>query len=258
RVILLYSTEMSPSACSICVRLGSEEKAFSVPGSSMDDLPLPTAAMRLKIVPSFDYEDKDRFHVRRCPACATFYAYRFESVNTTKGVEDEETLTRLSPAAAAYFLRRQARRLEAMRRDIDDTENASVALADFIEHGHPSPEEIRKIVDQMQSQRALVLHGRKRLHAQVEAYRRSCPEIVLVWAQAHRRACQYYVLSSENSAARPGFDIQTSRYVARTIIKAWESLPDGGETFISINTAFLVGYYERLRTELGKCRAARI
>jgi len=243
---------MSPSSCSICIRLGSVEKSYAVPGSPMDDQPLPTAASRLELVPSFDYEDKDRYHVRRCPICATLYSYRFESVITINGEEEGETLTRLNAAAATIFLHQQARLLEALRKDIDDTESAAGSLSDYINRGHPSPEEIQRIIDQMQSQRAQVLHGRKRLHAQVEAFRRSCPEILLVWAQAHRRTCQYYVMSTEKSASRPGFDVQTARYVARTTLEAWEALPDRGETFISINSAFLLGYNERLRTELDK------
>jgi hypothetical protein len=244
---------MSPSGCPICTRLGSTEKAFSTPGAPMEDRLLPTAAARLTIIPSFDYNDKDRSHVRRCPNCATLYSYRFESVMTTNGEEGEEILTRLSPAAADSHLRRLARLLEAMRRDIDDTEGASAALAEFLEHGHLSPEETRRIVEQMQSQRARVLHGRKRLHAQVEAFRRACPEILMVWAQAHRRVCRHYLADLEKEISPPGgFDASTARYVARTTLEAWESLPDRGEAFIPINAACLAGYHKRLRAELEK------
>jgi len=241
---------MSPLACPICALLGSVEKAFSAPGTPLEDRRLPTAASRLAIVPSFDYPNKEKSHVRRCPNCAALYAYRLDTVATTNGEEVEEVLTRLNPAAAESFLRRQARFLEAIRRDIDDAEGASAALSDFLERGHPPPEEARRIIEHMQSLRARVLHGRHRLQAQVEAYRRAGPEILMVWAQAHRRVCQGYLSRFEKTAAAPGFDVSAARYIARTALAAWENLPRSGEAFIPINTSFLADYHKLLRAEL--------
>lgn len=243
---------MSPPACPICVLLGSVEKAFSAPGAPLEDRHLPAAASRLAIIPSFDYDDKERFHARRCPKCAALYLYRLESVITTNGEEIEETLTRMNPAAAESFLRRQARFLEAMRRDVDDAEGASAALADFLERGHPPPEEARRIIEHMQFLRARVLHGRRRLQAQVEAYRRAGPEILEVWTQAHRRVCRDYLSRFEKPADAFGFDVSAARYIARTALAAWENLPKSGEAYIGINRSYLADYYERLRAELEK------
>jgi hypothetical protein len=241
---------MHPFACPICSQLQDIETSFAKYGAPQYDRPLPEAAARLEMVPFLDYEDKDRYHVRRCPSCATLYSYSLNSEYQVNGSEDEETLTRMTPAGAMVFQRQQARLLEALRRDIDDTESSAGALGDYIDHGHPSPAEAEEAFEKMQTDRAQALHGREHLRVQVEALRRTCPEILLIWAQAHRRICQSFIYSLRTSPHRPGFAAQTAQYVARTALEAWEALPEAGETYIPISTVYLEGYLDRLDAEL--------
>lgn len=236
--------------CPICARLGSSVKSLSAPGSAAESRYLPAAAARLGIIPAFDHDDKDRSHLRRCPQCAALYAYRLRSVATTRGREDEETLIRLTPATAGIFFRRQARWLEALRRDIDSAEGRSAALADSLVHRPPPPEEDWMTAEHLQSLRARILHGRKRLQVQVEAFRRACPEILLIWAQAHRRVGRSYLFNLGKPAGTAGDDEAKVRVAAGEIMAAWEALPESGETFISIPYALLAGYDARLREDL--------
>jgi hypothetical protein len=48
-------------------------------------------------------------------------------------------------------------------------------------------------------------------------------------------------------------DDQTARFVAKETLAAWQKLPEAGETFIGVNTAWLEGYLELLEKELGIC-----
>lgn len=46
----------------------------------------------------------DEHHVRRCPLCGTYYQYDWSHEYLVNGSEDEEVLTRLTPAQARRFL----------------------------------------------------------------------------------------------------------------------------------------------------------
>jgi len=124
------------------------------------------------------------------------------------------------------------------------------ALGDYIDRGHPSPAEAGEAFERMRARRAQALHEREHLRVRVEAYLRTCPEILLTWAQAHRRVRRFFIHSLQTFPARPGFDIHTARYVARKTLEAWEAFPEAGETHIPIPTAYLEGYFDRLDAEL--------
>jgi len=238
------------SGCLVCGSLKDVETSFSKYGAPEYDRPLPPAASRLVIVPSFGQEDEEKSHVRRCPSCATLYGYRLTYEYHVNGSEDEETLSRMTEAEAAAFHRRRARRLEAARQEIDRLESEAGALGDFIDRGHPSPVEADRAFTRMQAARGEADRVRGILQAQVEVCRRICPEILSTWAGAHARICRDVLADLEAAPPRPGFDLATARYVARATLESWEVLPVAGETFISIHGAFLEGYLERLRVEL--------
>ena len=234
--------------CPICSQLKEVETSFHKYLAPDYDRPLPDAAARLQVVKWLEDEDSDRSQVRRCPSCARLYTYLLSSEYMVNGSEDEETLTRLTPAEAAAYHHQQARRLEALRREIDDLQGAAGSLGDYIDLGRPTPSEADAAFDQMQAYRQSAEQDRQRLQAQVEAYRQSCPEILSAWAGAHCRVCRA-ILEADFP---PGSDAQTARYVARTTLEAWEALPQAGETFIGINTAWLSNYLDRLEADLGR------
>jgi len=204
----------------------------------------------LRIVPSFGQEDEEKAHVRRCPACATLYGYCLTYEYHVNGSEDEEILSRMTEAEAGAFYSRRARLLEAARQEIDRLESEAGALGAFIDRGHPSPVDAAQAFARMQAARGEADRARGILQTQVEAYRRTCPEILGAWVGAHVRICRGFLADLEAAPLRPGFDLATARYVARSTLAFWETLPIAGETFISIHAAFLEGYLDRLRVEL--------
>jgi hypothetical protein len=238
--------------CPICSQLRNVETSFYKYAAPEYDRPLPAAAALLKIVQWLEGEDTERYHIRRCPSCASLYTYQLTYEYLVNGSEDEETLTRLAPAEAAAYHLQQARRLEALRREIDDLQGAAGFLGDYIDRGHPSPSEEEAAYDKMQAYRQSAEGSRQRLQAQVEAYRQTCPEILLAWAGAHCRVCQA-ILAADFP---PEPDAQTARYVATSTLNAWQALPQSGETFIAVNTAWLPDYLDRLLTELDHQPAA--
>ncbi len=211
------------------------------------DQPLPEAAQRLIVLPAIDpAADPEKTHVRRCPQCGTFYRYLQSHEYMINGTEDQEELTRLSPTQATAFCLEQAVGLERRRREIDDLQGAAGSLGDYIDRGRPGPAEEKEAYDSMESQRAEAGRLRARLQALVETMRRDCPEILVAWANAHARVCRALLLTLPDKSD----DDKTARFVARETLSAWQKLPEAGETFIGVNTAWLEGYPELLEQHL--------
>ncbi|GEM_PF-448413 len=240
------ASDMVPSDCPVCGTLQGVETSFSKHGSSYPDRPLPEAAARLEIVPSLDGGDPEKRHVRRCPSCGALFSYLLAYDYYIDGSEDEETLTRLSADGTAAFRRGEALRLEAVRAEIDRLESEAGRLGDYIDRGHPSPSEMREAMTRMEESRAAAAAARKRLQAQVESLRRTCPEILSDWAGAHLRVVR--ALLAAGFTETP--DGSTARHIAGSILEAWRALPAGGDAFVSVDSPFLPDYLDRLAMEL--------
>ena len=225
------------------------ETSFSKYGAPAQDCPLPPAASQLVILRTPDATDVEKRHVRRCPVCGALYGYMASHEYMINGTEDEEVLTRLTPAESKDYLLQQVRRLEHLRRDIDNLQGAAGSLGDYIDRGRPSPAEEAEAYETMQAHRGEADRLRGALKAQVESLRRECPEILALWAGAHECVCSHYL----ESLPRGSDNAETSRYVARTALEGWRRLPeDGAETFLPAETVWLEGYLERLDRELGE------
>ncbi len=239
---------MTHTPCPICSQLKDVETSFYKYGWPEHDSPLPAAAASLVIVDVIG-EDRERFHLRRCPSCASLYTYQFSYDYYVNGSEDEEVLTRLAPAEALTYFRQHAQQLEALRQEIDNLQGAAGSLGDYLDRGCPSPAEAEASFEQMQAHRQAADLARQRLQAQVDAFRQTCPEILQVWAEAHSRVCQSLLAADSIPGASP-LDEDVARYVAQSTLPAWQALPQAGEAFIAINTAYLSDYLERLQAEL--------
>lgn len=166
------------------------------------------------------------------------------------GSEEEEELTRMSPAQARVFCLEQARLLENLRREIDELQGAAGSLGDYIDRGRPGPAEAKEAYDSMERQRAEAGRLRARLQELVAALRRDGPEILAAWTGAHARVCRSLLLTLPDQSE----DDKTARFVARATLEAWEKLPDGGESFIGIGAPWLPGYQELLERHLADGR----
>lgn len=162
------------------------------------------------------------------------------------GTEDEEELRRLSPSQAEVLCLEQAVLLERLRREIDDLQTSAGSLGDYIDRGNPNPAEEKEAYALMERHRRDAEQLRARLRTLVETLRRDGPDILAAWAAAHARVCRLLLASLPDRSD----DERTARFVARSTLEAWETLPKEGETFIAIATPWLEGYLERLETEL--------
>lgn len=208
-------------------------------------------AAQLTVLPAIDpAADPEKAHARRCPQCGTFYRYLQSHEYMMNGTEDEEELTRMSPAQANAFCLEQAKLLESLRCEIDDLQGAAGGLGDYIDRGRPSPAEAQEAFDSMERQRAEAGRLRARLQGLVEALRRDGPEILAAWADAHARACRSLLLTLPDQSD----DDKTARFVARATLEAWEKFPAGGETFIGISLPWLEGYQVLLEQQLADGR----
>lgn len=247
---MITTNTMNQSPCPICSQIQDVETSFYKYDWPDHDQPLPAAAASLVIIDVIG-KDREKFHLRRCPSCATLYTYQFSSEYFMNGSEDEEVLTRLSHAEAQVYLRQHAQQLETLRQDIDHLQNTAGSLGDYIDRGHPSDADAKDAYTQMEECRQAADKASQRLQAQVQTFRRTCPEILRLWAEVHCHVCQFY-LTDKALADLPSEKADTARYVAQTTLEAWQALSKDGDTFIAINTYFLDGYLERLQTEFAQ------
>ncbi len=235
--------------CPICSRLRDVETSYAKYLAPQYDRPLPAAAAELAIVPDLEPKaEPEKQHLRRCGNCGTLYHYLQSHEYMVNGTEDEERLTRLTPAQADAYYLQQAARLEDLRREIDDLQGAAGSLGDYIDRGRPNPVEEKEAYEVMERQRRDAERLRLRLQERVKERRRLCPEILIVWANAHVKVCRSLLASLPEQSE----DGRTARFVAKETMDAWKKLPKSGETFIGVNTAWLAGYLELLEKELGR------
>ncbi len=95
---------ISIADCEICSALDEVETSFSKYGWEDMDHPLPLAAARLEFFAALDAYDAERHHIKRCPVCGIFYEYRLTYDYYVNGSEDEEELTRLTPAQVRHLM----------------------------------------------------------------------------------------------------------------------------------------------------------
>lgn len=100
----MMSTYIPIAECEICSALDEVETSFSKYGwDDMDDR-LPPAAARLEFFKALGAYDAERHHIKRCPVCGIFYQYHLTYDYYINGSEDEEELTRLTPAQARHLM----------------------------------------------------------------------------------------------------------------------------------------------------------
>lgn len=238
---------MRTSSCQVCGGLGQTETSYSKYGAPQYDKPLPAAAESLHIVLRLDDTGTDRRHVRRCPDCGALFSYVLTCDYQVNGSEDEETLSRLSAEESAAFIRRCARDLESMRRDIDRLDTDAGSLGDFLDRGHPPPADVERLYDEMQAARAAADHVRQRLADQIDAFRKTCPDVLSVWIDAHVRACRSYLCEDERADDAD----RSVHFLAGSTEDAWKALLAGGSEFVRVNDVFLPDYAARVDEALG-------
>jgi hypothetical protein len=92
------------TGCPLCFALADRESAYQKFGWAEHDTHLPAAADRLVVVRDLRPYSSRALQLRQCPQCATFYLYQSDYEYLVNGCEDEEHLTRLTPAEARGYL----------------------------------------------------------------------------------------------------------------------------------------------------------
>ena len=228
--------------CPICSQLKDIETSFYKYAAPDYDCPLPEAATHQLKVITPDMIDPENAHIRCCPLCGMLYSYHMTYEYYINGSEDKEELVRLQPAEKAAFHQAQALQLEALRQEIDRLESTAGRLGDYLDRGHPTPAEMETTFNEMDENRQCAWKLRLQLQNRVENLRRTCPGVLVHWAEAHIRVCRQLIISMPQT----GEDAETGLFVAHSTLDAWEQLPIEGETFISISENWLSGYLDLL------------
>ena len=90
--------------CPVCASLADREDAYQKFGSPENDVFLPPAVGQLDVARDFRPGSERKRQVLRCPHCGTAYLYETDYEFLAPGSEDEQHLTRLTPAQAAELL----------------------------------------------------------------------------------------------------------------------------------------------------------
>jgi len=85
--------------CEVCSQLDDRETSYYKHGWPEWDRRLPSAASRLRPDPADIYGCRKTVF-QRCPVCGMHYKYRLDYDYDVSGSEDDETVTRLTPAQA--------------------------------------------------------------------------------------------------------------------------------------------------------------
>ena len=101
---MLPESTSPPTVCGLCGELADEEYASQKYGWPEHDTALPAAAHRLEVVRDLQPFDSRELQLRRCPQCGTYFLYRTDYEYLVNGTEDEQRLSRLTPAQAAPYL----------------------------------------------------------------------------------------------------------------------------------------------------------
>jgi hypothetical protein len=96
--------------CGTCGSLRDRETGYQKYGWEQDDVYLPDAASRLKVLKDFKPHSSRKLQLQQCPACGTYYLFESDYEFLVNGSEDEQTLKRLSDEQAAEYLARPAPR----------------------------------------------------------------------------------------------------------------------------------------------------
>ena len=101
-------SEVSHKRCAVCSSLLDSEYAFQKYGWPQDNTYMPSSTNHLDVVRDFRPYGSRKLQLQQCPACGTYYLYRTDYEYLVGGSEDEEFLSRLTPAEAAEYLSKPA------------------------------------------------------------------------------------------------------------------------------------------------------
>lgn len=102
--VLPENRRKSGIACTICSLLTDEERAYQKFGWEENNTYLPAAAGQLLMVRDLHPQGSRKLQLWQCPECGTYFLYRTDYEYLTNGSEDEEILTRLTPAQATLHM----------------------------------------------------------------------------------------------------------------------------------------------------------
>jgi len=94
----------SSAACGICSQIKDFEVAMQKYGWPENDTSLPAAAASLVQIRQLVPFDSRTLDLWRCPQCGAYYLYKTDYEYLVNGTEDEQSLTRLTPEQAAFYL----------------------------------------------------------------------------------------------------------------------------------------------------------
>ncbi|MDD4735550.1 MAG: hypothetical protein PHP44_05535 [Kiritimatiellae bacterium] len=246
-------TDNETTDCPLCGKLRKTETSFSKYESGYPDTPLPPEAGQLNILHTPTTTDINKHHVRRCPQCGAFFDYLASHEYFINGTEEEEELTRMNPEQITRWLQTEVATLETLRRDTELYRDQAGRLGDYLDRAHPSPQEQRDALNDMQESGKKADELQNTLETWVNTLRTGgCPEILHVWSRVHIRVCDYYLNHLPHSTPEAA-DLRSAALSTRD---AWQRLPTEPFAFIASGEPWLNKCNERFDRELATLRVS--
>lgn len=151
----------------------------------------------------------------------------------------------------------RALKLEKLRQDVQLFSSLAGNLMDYLDRGHPNPDQAREATADMASYEQSEAKARRALSDYLAELRAAAPQVVREWASYHIAICKRILKEKDPGPQPDGLvsDQSVRLYVARETLAAWRKVLRGEEDMVFINPAFLSDYDEQVSALVTGCSA---
>lgn len=151
----------------------------------------------------------------------------------------------------------RALKLEKLRQDVQLFSSLAGNLMDYLDRGHPNPDQAREATADMASYEQSEAKARRALSDYLAELRAAAPQVVREWASYHIAICKRILKEKDPGPQPDGLvsDQSVRLYVARETLAAWRKVLRGEEDMVFINPAFLSDYDEAVSALVTGCSA---
>lgn len=152
---------------------------------------------------------------------------------------------------------RRMLKVERLRQDVQLFTSVAGNLVDYLDRGHPNPDQAREATADMASYEQSEAKARRALSDYLAELRAAAPQVVREWASYHIAICKRILKEKDPGPQPDGLvsDQSVRLYVARETLAAWRKVLRGEEDMVFINPAFLSDYDEQVSALVTGCSA---
>ena len=130
--------------------------------------------------------------------------------------------------------------LETLRRRLETVRHQIGSMSDYLDRGHPSPDEARKTHAAMAEQEDAAAELETQLVAMVQAHRQNEPRLIRQWISIHQAIFQELNAYFTAYQAENVYAYRLERYVTAQAIGEWGKVLSGELDFV-INNSYVMG-----------------